>query len=168
MIPANRKRNYLQSALYVIIAGICAAVLLERLLVYAEQAEKHAMEATLSRLHAALYTRLAFLALRNEHAIIDSLPGGNPFTATHSTAENYLGEFDGVPASVETGRWLYDRSRRELVYVPNLRRHLLRMDDSDTRPIALRFKLGVLKSSPATYSGVTLLPVAEYRWEPEP
>jgi hypothetical protein len=167
VIPANRQRNYLQSALYVIIAGICAAVLVERLLVYAEQAEKYAMEATLKRLHSALYTRVAFLVLRNEHAAIESLPGGNPFTATHSSAENYLGEFDGVPASVETGRWLYDRSRKELVYVPNLRRHL-QMDGSETRPIALRFKLGVLKSSPATYSGVTLLPVEEYRWEPEP
>ena len=73
MITANR-RNYRQSALYVAIVGVLAAVLLERLLTYAEAAEKAAMEVTISNLQGALYARLAYHALRGEAASIESLP----------------------------------------------------------------------------------------------
>jgi hypothetical protein len=166
VIPANRPRNYLQSALYVIIAGICAAVLMERLLAYAEAAEKAAMDATLSRLHSALYSRVAYLVLRNEHAAIDALRDESPFKTTRSSTENYLGEFDGVPASVQTGRWLYDRARGELVYVPNLHRYL-DIQGEAIRPLVLRFKVAVHKAAQGDYTGVSVRPVAGYRWEPD-
>jgi len=167
VIPAHRKRNYLQSGLYVIIAGICAAILLDRLLDYAEAAEKMAMEATLSRLHAGLYTRLAYFALRNEQAQIEALPGLSPFAATDATAKNYLGEFDGVPESAAGGQWLFDRARSELVYLPNIRRHL-ELDDPQPDPPALRFKVQVQRGSHAGYGGVSLRPVTAFRWQPLP
>lgn len=167
MIPAYRKRNYLQSGLYVIIAGICAAILLDRLLNYAEAAEKMAMEATLSRLHSALYTRMAYFALRNEQARIDVLPNLSPFAATDSLAKNYLGEFDGVPESAASGHWLFDRVRSELVYLPNMRRHLEFNDPQPDTP-ALRFKVQVQKKSQAGYGGVSLRPVVAYQWQPLP
>lgn len=165
MIPANRKRNYLQSGLYVIIAGICAAILLDRLLDYAEAAEKLAMDSTVSRLQAGLYTRMAYLALKNEHAAIDALPKLSPFVATNATAKNYLGEFEGIPESVATGHWLFDRTRNELVYVPNLRRHL-ELGEPPPTPPALRFKVQLLRTSQTAYTGVTLQTVNRYRWEP--
>jgi hypothetical protein len=167
VIPAHRQRNYLQSGLYVIIAGICAAILLDRLLDYAEAAEKMAMEATLSRLHSALYTRMAYFVLRNEQAPIDALPNLSPFAATDSTAKNYLGEFDGVPESAAGGHWLFDRVRSELVYLPNIRRHL-EFGDPQPDPPALRFKVQVLREPQAGYRGVSLRPVAAYQWQPLP
>ena len=88
MIDASRQRNFLQSGLYVIIAGILAAVLLERLLTYAEAAEKAAMEATLSQLHAGLYARVAFLALRGEYETIETLPRRSPFLTAVMQAGN--------------------------------------------------------------------------------
>lgn len=166
MILASRHRNYLQSGLYVIIVAIVATVLLERLLTYAEAAEKAAMEATLSRLHAALYTRVAYLTLRGDYEALEALPTTSPVVTAAMTMTNYLGEFVGLPLEVEGGRWLYDQVRNELVYVPNLKRHL-RADPSEGIA-GLRFKLEVTRSSRTAYTGVSLRPVGSSRWDPLP
>jgi hypothetical protein len=167
VIPASRQRNYLQSGLYVIIAGIAAAILLERLLAYAEAAEKAAMEATLSRLQSALHTRVAYLVLRGEYEAVDTLSTQSPFVTANMSATNYLGEFVGLPLEIEGGRWLFDRVRRELVYVPNLRRYL-HTDLGDQSVPRLRFRLEVLKTSKTAYSGVALRPIGAPRWNPVP
>jgi hypothetical protein len=151
--------------LYVVIAGILAVVLLERLLTYAEAAEKAAMEATLSRLHAGLYARVAFLALRGDYETIDALPRRSPFATAVMQATNYRGEFVGVPAEIEGGNWLYDRLRNELVYVPNLKRHLV-ADPDDLDVAHLRFRLEVLRSPTQSLMGVALRPVTAFRWDP--
>jgi hypothetical protein len=165
VIPASRQRNYLQSGLYVVIAGILAAVLLERLLTYAEAAEKAAMEATLSQLHAGLYARVAFLALRGEYEAIEALPRRSPFVTAVMQAANYRGEFVGVPVEVEGGNWLYDRVRNELVYVPNLTRYLV-ADPNEPAVAHLRFRLEVRKTSKYGYTGVALRSVTAFRWDP--
>lgn len=167
MIPASRQRNFLQSVLYVSIVGVLAAVLLERLLTYAEVAEKAAMEATVSRLSSALYARLAFLVLRGEYEAIEALPGQSPFVVARATSPTYLGEFDGLPPSAEGGRWYFDRARRELVYLPNLKRHLEGMDENTPLP-AIRFRVEVQKASNTAYTGVILRPVGEVNWDPRP
>jgi len=165
VIPASRQRNYLQSVLYVVIAGIAAAVLLERLLTYAEAAEKAAMEATLSQLHASLYARVAFLALRGEFEALEALPRRSPFAAGLVQARNYRGEFVGVPRDIEGGSWLFDQLRNELVYVPNLKRYLI-ADPDDPTTGHLRFRLEVRKTSKYVYTGVALRPVTVFQWEP--
>jgi hypothetical protein len=167
VIPVSRHRNYLQSGLYVIIVGIVATVLLERLLTYAEAAEKAAMEATLSRLHSALYTRVAYLVLRGEHEAIEALPRQSPFVTAAMLSTNYAGEFVGLPLEVEDGSWLFDRVRNELVYLPRLKRHL-HVDLEERSPPGLRFRLEVMKSSNAAYTGVSLRPVGASRWDPLP
>jgi hypothetical protein len=168
VIPTSRQRNYLQSGLYVIVVGIIATLLLERLLTYAEAAEKSAMEATLGRLHAALYTRIAYLTLRGEYEAIEQLPRQSPFTAATVSSVNYVGEFVGLPLDVKGGSWLYDRVRNELVYVPNLRRHLRVAEDGERAMPHLRYRLELLKSSDTTYVGVSLRPTGGARWEPLP
>jgi hypothetical protein len=168
VIPANRPRNYLQSALYVAIVGVLAAVLLERLLTYAEVAEKAAMEATISRLHAALYAKLAYLALRGEYQAIEALSDQSPFVTAEVRSSNYLGEFDGVPPEEgEAGKWFYDRVRRELVYVPNLKRYFSSGSGEQAPPL-LRFRVELKKASKDTYTGVAITPVNAARWDPAP
>lgn len=164
MISANRQRNYLQSGLYVIIAGILAAVLLERLLTYAEAAEKANMEVTLSRLQSGLYAQLAYLALRGENDAFKAASEGSPFQALSWHPPEYIGEYAGVPRDAESGKWLYDRVRKELVYVPNLKRYLV-ADPSDPDVVHLRFRLEVRKAT-GTYTGVALRPVTDFRWTP--
>lgn len=168
MIPANRQRNYLQSALYVAIAGVLAAVLLERLLTYAEVAEKAAMEATLSRLHAALYTRVALHALRGEYEALEALQAQSPFAAAKITSPNYLGEVVSVPpGDVADGKWMFDRVRRELVYVPNLKRYL-QPELNDGALTGLRFRVEVQSVSKHAYTGVVIRKVGGPRWDPVP
>lgn len=168
MIPASRPRNFLQSALYVAIVGVLAAVLLERLLTYAEAAEKGAMEATLSRLHAGLYARVAWLALRGEYKALETLQEQNPFAAADVRSANYLGEFVGVPpGDAAEGKWIFDRLRRELVYVPRLKRYLhIELDEGPEA--GLRFRVEVQKASTHAYTGVVIKQVGDSRWEPLP
>ena len=163
MIPANRQRNYVQSAVYVAIAAALAAVLLERLLTYAEAAEKAAMEVSLSQLHSALYARVAYLAMRGEYETLEGLTTRSPFLTAQVRSPNYLGEFDGVPPEAKTGNWLYDRARHELVYVPRLTRHL-----SGGSPSLPRYRVEVYKTAKYAYTGVALKPVGALRWEPLP
>ncbi len=168
MIPANRQRNNLQSALYVAIAGVLAAVLLERLLTYAEVAEKAAMEATVSRLRTALYAKVAYLALRGEYQAIESLSEQSPFATGDMKSSNYLGAFDGVPAGGgEGGKWFYDRVRHELVYVPNLTRYFSGVDGEQS-PGLIRYRVEVLKASKYAYTGVAIRSVNAVRWDPAP
>lgn len=177
MIPASRQRNYLQSALYVIVAGVCAAILLERLLAYAEAAEKVAMETTVTRLQAGLYARMALHALKNEGKAIEALAHTSPFVSTRAQAAlpnspiftsevNYLGEFNGLPVAEASGKWFYDVSRDELVYLPKLTRFL--EANGQREAPGIRFKVELQVSGTNSYSGLTLNPVRVYRWEPLP
>jgi hypothetical protein len=168
VIPANRQRNYLQSALYLAIAGVLAAVLLERLLTYAEAAEKAAMEATVSRLNAALYTRVAYLALRGEYQAIEALSEQSPFAAGDMKSSNYLGVFEGAPAGGgEGGKWFYDGVRHELVYAPNLKRYFSGAD-GESSPALIRYRVELLKASKHAYTGVAIRPVNAVSWDPVP
>lgn len=168
MIPANRQRNYLQSAVYVAIAAVLAAVLLERLLTYAEAAEKAGMEATVARLNSALYVRLAYHTLRGEYQVIEAMPRQSPFAVTRAQAVDYLGEFDGIPADARgSGKWLYDRQRSELVYLPNLTRHFS-MPAEAREADAIRFRVELAQGSRLTYTGVAIKPATPFYWEPFP
>jgi len=168
VILANRQRNYVQSAVYVAIAAVLAAVLLERLLTYAEAAEKAAMEGTVARLSSALYVRLAYNSLRGEYQAVEAMRSQSPFAVTRSQSANYLGEFDGIPEDNRgSGKWLYDRQRSELVYLPNLKRHLT-MPAETPEADAIRFRVELVQASRFTYTGVAIRPAAPYRWEPFP
>ena len=167
MIPASRQRNYLQSALYVVIAGVLAALLLDRLLTYAEAMEKAAMEATVSQLTTALYARLALNVLRGDALAVEELETQSPFRTAHADSPAYLGEFDGLPPGAEGGKWYFDSATRELVYLPNLKRNLEGAVMSDSRA-TLRFRTEVRRTATNAYAGIVLRPVAEWRWEPKP
>jgi hypothetical protein len=167
VIPASRQRNYLQSALYVVIAGVVAAVLLERLLTYAEAAEKFAVEATVSRLSSAMYARLALLVLRGDVQAVEALESQSPFRIARADSPAYLGEFDDVPPNAEGGNWYFDRGRHELVYLPKLTRYLHGAGNGPS-PISIRFRSEVRKSATNVYSGVALVPVQDWRWDPRP
>lgn len=167
MIPASRQRNYLQSALYVVIAGVLAALLLDRLLTYAEATEKATMEATVSRLTSALYARLAFHVLRGDTQAVADLETQSPFRTAHAESPAYLGEFDGLPPGAEGGKWYFDRRTHELVYLPNLKRYLEGAVTSDSLA-SLRFRVEIRRTVTNAYTGVVLVRVAEWRWEPQP
>jgi hypothetical protein len=166
VIPADRQRNYLQSGLYVAIVGVLAALLLGRLLDYAEVAEKAGMQTTLAQVHQALYARVALLAMRGEYEALEALPRSNPLAGTAGLGSNYVGEFDASPPdSSLSGIWYFDRSRSELVYRPRLASHLIVPEGAAPE---LRYRIELKRLSSHVYSGVAIRPVAEYRWDPLP
>lgn len=167
MIRASRPRNYLQAALYVAICGVIAAMLVERLLAFAEVAERAAMEATVGRLNNALYTRLAYLALRGEYESIEALETTSPFAATEATSASYLGEYSSSPADAGSATWHFDRSSNELVYVPRFSRRF-HAGTGEHAQEAARFKVELRKVSRYAYTGVALRPSGDWGWDAGP
>ena len=167
MIPFRihlRQRSHLETALYAVIVGVLAALLLHRLLQLSAVAEKSAVEATVARLQSALYARAAKAVL--EHKPLRDWEDGNPIVLAHALLPNYLGEFDHPDlASLEPGNWLYDRGRHELVYL--VRRAQDFSGGSDPVP-AIRFRLRLERNAPGASLPILLHPVSHYRWDPAP
>ena len=123
---------------------------------------------TLSRLHTGLYARVALLALRGEYEALEGLQAQSPFVAAEVSSADYLGELAEIPADgAADGKWFFDRQRRELVYVPNLKRYLL-FPPGEASAGALRFRVEVRKPSQARDLGVVITPVGGARWDPLP
>lgn len=160
-----RQRSNLESALYVIIAGVLVAVLLYRLQQLSEVAEKTAMEATLANLQSALYVRAAKAVLEGRAVDRAAWAKQDPVTLAQASLPNYLGEFDHPDLStLESGNWLYDRGRHELVYLVRRGQHF----SGGTDPVpAVRFRLKLVRGPSGAYSPVLLHLVAPYDWEAE-
>ena len=155
----SRPLSRLESAIYVIVVSVIVVAMLDRMLAYFEVAERAAVEATLLRTQSALHTRLAYDLLRGKASDLDAWAARNPFEVAHVTLGNFAGERDPVdPRPLESGEWVYDRTTRQLVYLPRFSRALT-IEGGGT---ALRFRLSV--GGPGGLP--QLLPVAAYRWEP--
>ena len=169
MIPFRvhlRQRSHLETALYAVIAGTLAAVLLYRLLELSAMAEKTAMEATVARLQTALYARAAKAVLSGEPRVALDWQTRNPVALAHAQLPNYLGEFDHPDlAELEPGNWLYDRSRHELVYL--VRRAQGFSGGGDPVVPAIRFRLRLERGASGAYLPALLRPAVPYEWNPE-
>jgi hypothetical protein len=133
----RRRLGRLEIALYTAIVAIAAAVFIERLLYHLELAERSAMDLTVSRLNSAINTRLAYDLLSGRSIDAPAALERNPFQLAGMSPTNFHGEVDHpyLPG-LERGSWVFDRSRKDLIYLPRLRRGL-RSDDPDEaiRPI---------------------------------
>jgi len=160
-----KQRSYLETALYTVIAGTLAALLLYRLLELSAVAEKTAMEATVARLQSALYARAAKAVLSGRPGTARDWRQRNPVALAHVELPNYLGEFDHPDlAQLEPGNWLYDRGRHELVYL--VRRAQDFSGGTDLVP-AIRFRLQLERTPSGSYSPLLLHLVTPYEWGPE-
>jgi hypothetical protein len=156
-IYGRRPLTRLEAALYAGIAAILIAVFASQLFDYMEIAERSAMQATISNLIAAINTRLAYDVMRGETGNVAAWARRNPFELAKVSSTNFSGEVDASTlGSLERGRWAYDVSRAELVYLPRLRRGL---ETSDPDGI-LRFRAVI---DPRGF-GYSLVPTPVYRW----
>lgn len=154
----SRPLAKLEAALYVLAVSALVLVLLDRMLVYFEYAERAAVEATLLRTQSALHTRLAYDILRGKAPNPAEWSTQNPFKLAQMKLENFAGERDAADSGVlEGGQWVYDRTTRHIVYKPRYSRGL----SIEGGGVALRFRLGI------SQDGLPRLePVERYRWEP--
>lgn len=152
----RRNLTRLEIGIYAAVVGVVLAVFLERVLYYMELAERTAMEVTVSNVNSAINVQRAFGMLAGRAIDNPSAPPRNPFTLAEMAPANFIGEVDSPDlASLERGQWVFDRTRRELIYLPRLRQGLATSDPDG----AIRFKL-----DPRGNTISALVPAAKYTW----
>src|SRR4051794_1723964 len=105
--------------------GVFASVLLDRLLYYQEVAEKAAMEYTVNLLKLGLQIRIGDLMAQNQVVDFVAVAHENPVTWLDAPLPDYRGEVVAARNQrMPAHSWYYDRTQRELVYVPALNRYL--------------------------------------------
>lgn len=114
----------LELVVVVLIIGILAAVFLNRVLFYQEQAEKIVMETTARNIRIGLRTQLADMMIHNRQSEIPLLAGKNPINWLASKPGDYLGEYNGPkPEEMQISGWYFDREDKTLVYLPDMVEH---------------------------------------------
>ena len=115
----------------VMVFGVVAAIILDRVRYYQEFAEKTVMETTVVNIRSGLRYRMAELALKNRTEEFSRLAQENPVRWLERPPQHYLGELiDPQASEIQPGSWYYDKSRRQLVYRINLGRYFEAAEES--------------------------------------
>ena len=152
------------------IVSILAGILLNRLEVYKEAAEKAAMQQTAAAIKSALQMRVASYMITGRDKEIENLRNENPVSWLQEKPADYAGEFYAdAYARVRPGSWYFDLSRRELVYVVNLGANF--KPRADARKwvryrVRIEYDTVPQKDAPSrkVLSAVTFAPVQAYVW----
>jgi general secretion pathway protein G len=121
--PAGRHAGFtlFELILVVCVVAIVAGILLNRLQLYKEAAEKAAMQQTAAAIKSALQMRVASYMISGRNNEIEKLRNENPVSWLQEKPADYAGEFYAdAYARVRPGSWYFDLARREFVYVINL------------------------------------------------
>ena len=149
------------------IIAVLAAVLLHRFIFFKEMAEKAAMESTVRIIKTGLQIRLAELIITNRQAQATVLETDDPTRWLDARPANFGGDYGASP---RRGTWYFDTLERQLVYVVNTGDRLNTDSPADAKQ--LRFRVRLLKDRVhvpgavvESVTGVTLLPLSQYRWQ---
>jgi hypothetical protein len=152
----RRSLTRLELALYAALIGVAIALFADRLLDTMEIAEATAVDVTLSRINSAINVQLAADRFIGRLPAIAEAMQRNPFEVARMSPGNFLGELEEPDLELlDRGNWLFDRTRKELVYLPRLRRGLQAPES------VLRFRLE--RRGADAY---VLVPVRPYSWRP--
>ncbi|MDB5770506.1 MAG: hypothetical protein JWM42_880 [Burkholderia sp.] len=151
------------------IVAVAAGVLLERVLVYREQAEKAAMEHTVGALRSALHLEFASLIAKNRAHELPKLLEQNPMDWLAQKPANYVGEyFAPKPQDITKGSWYFDLRKRNLIYSVQTKTHFKNTQgEQDLIGFQVRLvtrKQGEQGQSATDIEGVVLDPVFSYTW----
>lgn len=108
----------------VMVISLLGLVLLDRLSVYQEQAEKSAMEQTVTILRVALVIRTGEMRTSGQDSKIAGMTAENPMGWLSRKPANYAGEFDGAAVNIPEGSWYFDSHDQALVYKVKHKRRL--------------------------------------------
>jgi len=154
----------------VCIVALMAGILLNRLRLYEEAAEKAAMQQTAAAIKSALQMRVASYMIGGRDKEIENLRNENPVSWLQENPVNYVGEFYAdAYARVRPGNWYFDRTRRELIYVVNLGENF--KPGPDARKwvryrVSVKYENVPEKGAPPrkVLSAVSIAPVQPYVW----
>lgn len=158
----------------VLLVGILSMVVLDYMLHYIEVAEKGAMENTVMNLRSSLRLRLAEALVHQDVEEVQRLARGNPMKWLHEVPPNYVGEFAAPePGTVALGKWYWDWSSRELVYLVDNGREFT-PDAEGRKRVRYRIHAPILVkavkekrqlSVNEAVGGISLVLAERYRWE---
>lgn len=110
--------SLLELGVVAIIFGVLAAVLLQRLAFYQDEAERAGAQLLVANMRSALYGKVLEATVQQDSAQLAGLAGVNPVGLLERVPENYKGELDALAANhLEPGYWYFIRDSRMLVYV---------------------------------------------------
>ncbi|KQX01144.1 hypothetical protein ASC94_00360 [Massilia sp. Root418] len=122
VVSPQRRRvggfSLLELGVVAIIFSVLAAVLLQRLAFYQDEAERAGAQLLVANMRSALYGKALEATVQERRAQLAGLEGLNPIGLLASVPENYVGEIDSLAAnSLAPGYWYFVRNKRMLVYV---------------------------------------------------
>ena len=120
-MPPTRSKGFTLIELIVVICiiALLAGVLLQRVWLYQEQAEKAAMEQVAGALQSALIMQYGKMLTTGTESWAGTLATENPLNWLMKKPANYSGEYFAMsPAAIAPGNWAFDLKTRELIYVP--------------------------------------------------
>ena len=173
--PDGRAGGQAGFTLFELIVVICivatmAGVLLNRLRVYQEAAEKAAMQQTAAAIKSALQMRVAAYMINGRDTDIEHLRSENPVNWLQERPQNYAGEFYAdAYARVAPGSWYFDLSHREMIYVINLGHYFKRGADG-RKWVRYQVKIGYeelpQKDAPPrkVLNAASFAPIQPYVW----
>jgi prepilin-type N-terminal cleavage/methylation domain-containing protein len=164
--PRERGYTLFEFAAAIVILSILAAVLLTRLAFYQEMAEKAAMESMVRVIKTGLQIRLAELIIGNRQGEAETLEVEDPMQWLEPRPHNYAGAYREPPT---LGKWYFDATARQLVYVVNTGNRLDLATAADAKQIRFRARLlkdrlNVGGAVVESVTGITLTAVTPYRW----
>jgi len=169
-IRMGRVRGFTLLELIVVISiiSVMGIALTERLVKYAEVAEKTSMEYTANTINTALLFEFAEHIIRGRRGDISAMVDANPVMFLAQPPSNYLGEFSDPPANeAQRGNWYYDTAAHELVYLVK-RGDNFQADGAGLKRV--RYRVTILYDRDAVgrpitgIVGVVIKPVEPYRW----
>jgi hypothetical protein len=154
----RRPLTPLEIGLYAALVGVLLAIFLDRLLVYMELAERIAMEVTVINVNSALNVQLASAMLQGQWIDPRKALQRNPFELARMRVPNVHPDIANIAsaADLERGYWVFDRSGRELIYLPQLHRGL----QTEGPETFVRFRL-----VGGANTAFVLVPATKYSWK---
>lgn len=169
-----RGASRLEALIVILLIGVAAALLLERLTRYQEYAEKAVMEATIANMRSGLRVRIAELMIDGKMAQMGALLQENPISWLVAPPPNYAGVLPHAATEAPAlGHWYFDVPARQLVYLP-LHHRFFRTGDDGKREV--RWQVLPLSISPSPVAaasapgatgkveGITLKLLQLYEW----
>jgi hypothetical protein len=145
------------------VASVVALALMLGLREMREQLERAQVAATVRNLNSALQFQIAHRIAAGREVQVAQLAGANPVPWLTAPPPGYAGEVAVLPAHIDAGTWLFDRSRGELVYRPVLHRHL----SGAGSPPLLKWRIRRAAPPPRLLltGGLSLAAEVAYRWD---
>lgn len=162
----------LELVIVIVIIGVLAGFLLDRVLPLVGQAERVAFQQVRSQVQSALLLEAAERIARGESSTLSELAGANPMSLLLLPPGNYIGERSRPTLTdVPRAAWYFDSRDGRLVYRPGRQANIETSEGPNDRiELAVSFVFrdrngdGRFQPSADHFDGLRLAPVYPFRW----